>query len=351
MPTNQNQSPEHPTTMTALTKYDRLEAIGLWRPDANAQRQEVIVSIGDATLMITALNDQAITHWSLAAVARANPGDLPAVYHPDGDPGETLELPEHETEMAEAIETLRRAINRARPRPGRLRWLGVLLSLGAVAALVVLWLPGAMRDNTLRVVPQVKREALGVALMTRMQRVTGPMCRDAAGLRALRQLGERLDTPKLAVVPGLARPSLHLPGGVIVLDRSVFEDWEEPDVAAGHILSELALQLERDPLAALLDVAGPWENFRLLTTGELSPAALDAYAEHLMKAPAAEPETTNLLALFEASEVRSTPFARARDITGESVLDLIEADPMKGQSTAPLLPDGTWLRLQNICGG
>ncbi|MCX7567030.1 hypothetical protein OS189_11820 [Sulfitobacter sp. F26169L] len=337
--------------MTALSKYDRLEATGLWRPDPDGQRREVIVSVGNATLIISDMNDQAIAHWSLAAVARANTGNLPAIFHPDGDDGETLELPAHEREMIDAIESLRTTIAKSRPRPGRLRWLGLTLSITAVAALVLFWLPGAMRDNTLRVVPQVKREALGVALIDRMQRVTGPMCNDSAGLRALRRLGTRLDTPKLAVVPALGRAALHLPGGVIVLDRSVFEDWEEPDVAAGYILAELARQVERDPLAALLEVAGPWENFRLLTTGEISDAALDSYAEYLMTAPADVPDTTNLLALFEATDVRATPYARARDITGESVLDLIEGDPMQGRDTEPLLADSTWLRLQGLCGG
>lgn len=337
--------------MTALNKYDRLEATGLWRPTPDGQRREVIVSVGNATLIIADMNDQAITHWSIPAVVRANPNVIPAVFHPDGDAGETLELPEHETEMVAAIETLRQAIARTRPRSGRLRWFGVAASISAVAAVILFWLPGAMRDNTLRVVPQVKREALGVALIDRMQRVTGPLCSDTAGLRGLRSLGARLATPDLAVVRALGRPALHLPGGVIVLDRSVFEDWEEPDVAAGYILSQLALSVERDPLADMLNVVGPWENFRLLTTGDVSGDALDDYAEHLMTTPERVPDTANLLALFEGADVRATPFARARDITGESVLALIEGDPMKGRATEPLLRDSTWLRLQGLCGG
>ena len=337
--------------MTALTKYDRLEALGLWRPNPDGQRREVLVSVGNATLVITDKNDQPITHWSLAAIARANPGEIPAIYYPDGDDGETLELASNHMEMIEAIETLRAAISKHRPHPGRVRWLGMGLSVSAVIALLLFWLPGAMRDNTLRVVPQVKREAIGVALIERMQRVTGLLCKDPAGLRALRKLGARLETPKLAVVPALGRPALHLPGGVILLDRSVFEDWEEPDVAAGFILTQLALQLERDSLAALLDVIGPWENFRLLTTGNISAASLDAYAEHLMSAPRIEPDTSNLLALFEAAEVRATPYARARDVTGESVLALIEGDPMQGRATEPLIDDSTWLRLQGLCEG
>jgi len=337
--------------MTALSKYDRLEATGLWRADPEAQRREVIVSIGNATLVIADINDRAITHWSLAAVARSTDVTGPAIYHPDGDPGETLELPEHEREMIAAIETLRTAVARHRPRPGRLRFLGMGLSVAAVVAVMLFWLPGALRDNTLRVVPQVKRDEIGVALMDRMQRVTGPVCSDAAGLRALRRFGARLEAPKLVVVPALGRPGLHLPGKVIVLDRSVLETWEEPDVAAGFILAERALLVERDPLAELLEVAGFWENFRLLTTGDISEAALDAYTVHLMTVPAHIPDTPSLLALFEAAAVPSTPYARARDSSGEAVLELIEGDPMTGRETAPLILDATWLRLQGLCGG
>ena len=43
--------------MTALSKYDRLEASGLWRPTPQDQRREVVVSIGDATLVISDMND------------------------------------------------------------------------------------------------------------------------------------------------------------------------------------------------------------------------------------------------------------------------------------------------------
>ena len=56
--------------MTALSKYDRLEATGLWRATRDTQRREVFVSIGDATLVISDLTDRAVAHWSIAAVER-----------------------------------------------------------------------------------------------------------------------------------------------------------------------------------------------------------------------------------------------------------------------------------------
>jgi hypothetical protein len=337
--------------MTALTKYARIEASGLWRPSPEAQRREVIVSIGDATLIISDLSDRALTHWSLAAVVREDPSQSPAIYHPDGDTGETLELPDDEEQMIEAIETLRRAISRSRPRPGRLRWLGALVSAAVVMLLVIFWLPGALQDHTLRVVPKAKRIAIGNALLRRVERISGPGCADVEGRNALARLSARLKAGNLAVLPAMTQPSLLLPGQLILLNRSVVEDFEEPDVAAGYILNEDTRRARTDPLGELLSNVGLRENFRLLTTGDLAPEALDAYAEHLLTRPTPTAPTEPLLARFARAELRSTPYAYARDITGETVLPLIEGDPMAGKATQPLLTDADWLRLQNICGG
>ena len=62
--------------MTVLAKYQRLEAEGIWRADPEAQRQDVIVAIGEATLTISAANGTALAHWSLPAIERLNPGEL-----------------------------------------------------------------------------------------------------------------------------------------------------------------------------------------------------------------------------------------------------------------------------------
>jgi len=337
--------------MTALTKYARLEATALWRASSDEQRREVVVSIGDATLVIIDMNNQPLTHWSLAAVERANPDQRPAIFYPDGDPGETLELPEAEAEMIDAIETLRKAIEKTRPRPGRLRWFGVASSVLVVAWLAVFWLPGALQDHTLTVVPKVKRDAIGKALLKRIERVSGAVCADPSGLAALALLSNRLAAGPIAVLPDMTRDSLHLPGDLIVLNRSVIEDFEEPDVAAGYIVTEQTRRDATDPLRDLLRVVGLRENFRLLTTGDVAPAALDAYAEHLMTTPVTDPDTAAQIQRFERAALRSTPYAYARDITGETTLNLIEGDPMNGKLTEPLMSDANWLRLQAVCGG
>lgn len=337
--------------MTALSKYARIESTGLWRASPEDQRREVIVSIGDATLVISDLKDQALAHWSLAAVARANPGTRPAIFHPDGDPSETLEIAAADGEMIDAIETLRRAVERNRPRPGRLRLFGVVASILAVTALALFWLPGAMQDHTLRVVPKVKRASIGAALLRQIERVSGGACANQRGRTALAKLGTRLSSGPLVVLPAMTRESIHLPGGLIVLNKTLFEDYESPDVAAGFILSEVVQRAQSDPLRDMLADMSLIENFRLLTTGEVSDQALETYAEHLMSAGDKAAPVDALLARFGTENLHSTPYAQALDITGETTLALIEGDPMANKETAPLINDADWLRLQNICGG
>lgn len=341
--------------MTALEKYQRLEASGLWRPAEDAQRTEVIVSIGDATLVISDSRERALAHWSLAAVERANPGERPAIYHPDGDPGETLELDGSEAEMIAAIEKLRGAIERSRPHPGRLRLAGLLLSVAAVVALGVFWLPDAARRHAVSVVPEVKRAEIGQDLLQHIRMVTGPPCTAGEGSAVLERLGRRVPSPtgpgQLMVVRDGVDQATHLPGGTILLNRALVEDYEEPDVVAGYVVAERLRAELRDPLDDLLDFGGLGATIRLLATGALPESVLQAYAKERLTQPPAALSDKVLLAGFTAWKIRSTPYAYASDISGETTYGLIEADPFASEAAPVVLPDADWLRLQGICGG
>lgn len=340
--------------MTALQEYQRLEASALWRASPDEQRREVIVSIGEATLVISDAQDRPLTHWSLAAIARANPDETPAIYHPDGDPGETLELDAAEAQMIAAIEKLRTAVERRRPHPGRLRGLGLIASFAAVAVVALVWLPGAMRNHTLNLVPDAKREDLGRSLMTHLERVTGLPCVAPEGLQVLQKLSARLPEASgqrnaLIVVRSGVRDTVRLPGRILLVGRRLVDSYEEPDVLAGYIIAAQLRAEVSDPLGRLLDWGGIMTSFRLLTTGTLPDATLRAYAETLLTTPPLPLTDATLKTGFERLSVRATPYAYALDPTGERTISLIEADPFAGVPPQPLLSDGDWLRLQSIC--
>ncbi|NOX74880.1 MAG: hypothetical protein GXP03_15105, partial [Alphaproteobacteria bacterium] len=93
--------------MTALKQYEKLEAPGLWRETADAQRREIYISFGDTTLVIRNHKDEVLSHWSLPAIIRLNPGVMPALFSPDISAAETLEI--DDDTMIDAIEKIRAA--------------------------------------------------------------------------------------------------------------------------------------------------------------------------------------------------------------------------------------------------
>ncbi len=332
---------------TALHKYDRLEATAIWRASPSEQRRDVIVSIGDATLVISDLQDRALTHWSIPAVRRANPGHRPAIFHPDGDTEETLEISDDEAEMIEAIEKLRSAVARRRPKPGRLRFGIFGLSLAALIGLGVFWLPGALREHALRVAPSAVRHEIGDAILQHTTRITGLPCSEDLGQVALRNLENRLGVNQIMVVPSGVREAAVLPGGTVLLNRNTVEDFEEPDVVAGFVIA--AQVAAGDPLRSLLENTGMGASFRLLTTGALPDDLLRSHIEDVVLAPPFRPDNDALIEVFKDQRVRISPYAFALDPSGESTLELIEADPF-AVTPEPVLSDGDWVALQGICG-
>jgi hypothetical protein len=340
--------------MTALRKYQRLECGGLWRETPQDQRREVLVRFGDATLVLSdPKSGTAVSHWSLPAIERINPGQEPPVFAPGTEATESLELTD--PEMIAALGAVRHAVQAATARPGRLR--GVLLA-GTAAAVVlaaVVWLPGALVRHTASVVPPAQRADIGQRALDDLVRVTGATCNNQLGLQALAALSERVfgpvDTPILYVVPEGVDLPLHLPGDVIILPRRLIEQANGPEAAAGAALVERLRSRAQDPIVPLLDYAGLKATLQLLTTAELPDTALNGYGEALLRAtPEALPDST-LLSAFEAAQIPATPYALAIDPEGKTTAALASGDPYKGLAPSPLIPDESWIALQGICGG
>ncbi len=337
--------------MTALKDYDRLESSGIWRESAEAQRKDVGVTFGDASLILKDHTETALTHWSLPAIHRVNPGKRPALFKPAEDADEELEI--DDDEMIDAVEKIRKTIEKRRPHTGRLRLAVSTAIIAAIAAIGIMWLPQALVRNTVAVLPESTRLAIGTTLLGHLTRLTGDTCRATLGTTALSRLKTRTLQSKLRkayIVPELAnRDTLTLPGRLLLLDATLVEDHDSPDVAAGFMLKALTDRRVADPMTPLLEAAGTKSTFRLLTTGQIDDAALKSYAETLLASAEPELMPDTLLAAFKSARVSATPFAYAIDVTGERTLNLIEADPYRGSDAPRLLSDGDWISLQAIC--
>lgn len=332
--------------MTVLAKYQRLEAEGVWRANADAQRRDVIVSIGKATLTISDPSETALTHWSLPAMRRANPGQEPAIYDVGEEASDRLEV--SDPEMVAALEKVLKAVRKGRAHPGRLRAASLASLTAAILGLGVFWLPGAVAQYTAAIVPDAARENIGQDLLAQVRRVAGAPCADPAGQRALVRLSQRLfrsSPARLVVLPSALETTAHLPGGIILIGHELVEDHETPEVLAGYLIAEDIRRSAPDPLAALLDKAGLFSALTLLTTGRLPETALRDHAERLIALPPAELRPSELVPAFAASDVEPNPYLRI-SAPGPTEASVIQAS---GAPRRAILSDGNWIALQQIC--
>lgn len=328
-----------------LAKYQRLEAEGVWRADDSAQRRDVIVSIGDATLTLTDLNETALTHWSLAAVERSNPGQRPAIFTPGADALETLEIAD--TEMIDALMKVLRAIRRQGRHPGRLRFGLIATGLSAVILSGLFWLPGALARYAAAVVPESTRVDIGQALVREVSRLAGAPCGDASGQSALDRLAARLfpDTEtRVLVLPSALQSTEHLTGGVFLVSHTLIEDYETPEVVAGALLAEDVRRRAQDPFVRAMRDGGLGASVRLLTTGRVPEVALAVHAESVVGNTPRSVDINLLAERFLEAEVRPGAFSTTLK-SGRDVLETATA----GIPAGPLLSDGEWIALQQIC--
>ena len=228
--------------------------------------------------------------------------------------------------------------------------------LAAVLAAAALWLPDAVIRHTARVVPAQTRASIGEALLGHVTRLTGPACADSEDQRC-RSSGSTAGCAaaaagRLVLVPGGAGRGAAPAGG---RHRAAPHAGRGPRPARRRRRAtswpRRPPRARRDPLLDLLEAAGPVVAFRLLTTGRIADDVLAAEAERLVVGPTPEPARTAVIDAFARGEVPAAPYAYARDVTGESTLWLIEADPVAHGAARPVLSDGDWVALQGACGG
>ncbi|MDO5658062.1 MAG: hypothetical protein Q4G36_07040 [Paracoccus sp. (in: a-proteobacteria)] len=344
-----------------MTKFQRLEAQASWRPGAGAQLREVIVSVGEATLVVSdPKSDAPLAHWSLPAVTRLNPGEMPARFAPAGAPraqgrhhsenpgGEYVEI-DDETMLA-AIAELHRAIEARRPHPGRLRgrlmWGAALL----MAGFALFWLPGALTRHAAQITPQSERDEIGRAVLADLIRSTGAPCRQPEAQAVLSRIAARSlgEQARLVVLPQRFETAMILPGGLAVVPRDLVSGEDSPDILAGHLVAAEMAAGRASPMLAALEYAGLRNVLSLLTSGTLPAGAMEGYGETLISTPPEPADPSQLAAQFAARQIPLAPYAQSLGLDAAATAELMALD-RGGAAEQALIPDRDWVLAQQIC--
>lgn len=330
--------------MTALEKYVRLEALGRWREGPDAPPREVVVSFGDATLVLTDLGDRPLGHWVLVGVQAVGKDGPATVYAMTPEGEETLTI--EDAAMVEAIKAVSRPFHGpsdvGRPR-GRGWWpaaIAVIL-IGLAAA----FLPELIRAQAARMAPPEMLGEWGDAMLLQLMAEHGPLCADPEGRRALALAGGRVARearPRLRAMDLGSVPVALLPGPTVVLGKGALEQAEDPAEIAGWLALAIAQEEMRPGPDRLMDAAGPAGSLRYVLTGRLSQAALDRAAAAAMAPPSAE-EIGAAYERLRGAGLPTAPFADGLMRAG------LPAPPASTEGAAAL-PARDWAALKRLCG-
>jgi hypothetical protein len=289
--------------MTALDRYVRLEAVGLWREAPDAEPREVVVSFGKTTLLLTDLDERPLGHWALAGVRVL--GEEPGggtVYAMSA--GETLTICDRD--MVAAIAAVRRRLP-GPERPRRRLPLGPILAIALLAAALA-WGPRLVRTAAAALIPPEQAEEIGDRMLIALMEKHGAPCDAPEGERVLGRLAAVLvpaAPPRLRVMDLRRTPVVAaLPGGTVIIDRETAAT-AAPEDLAGRVAQAVAA----DPVRALVDHAGLAAAIRYVLSGRfdertLARAAESATASATELASTPAPVTLPVMAASELSELR-----------------------------------------------
>ncbi len=293
--------------MTAIDKYTRLEALGQWREGPNTPPREVVVSFGNATLLLSDLNENPLCHWAMAATSRLSLDGANAVYTPDTEGFETLEI--DDAEMVEAIAQVSRAAVNRNHRTPWLRWIFIGLLVAATGA-IFYTTPSLLQGQAVRMTGPESARKLGTDMVAALETDT---CRNPQADVARDIFQSRLFPDGRALLL-IARDQQHatvFPGGVVVIGGDALQAMRGPSDLA-RLATTLFAQSEV-ALAQMFEASSPRELFKYITTGQLSDERLAQAAQSIVDGP----------------ELRETA-----EYTAPS---------------QPLLRDQDWVTLQGIC--
>ncbi len=293
--------------MTAIDKYTRLEALGQWRESPDEPPCEVVVSFGNATLVLSDLDENPLCHWAMAATSRLTLDGANAVYTPDTEGFETLEI--DDAEMVEAIAQVSRAAATIKRRTPWLRWVFLALLMATFGAIFNA-APSLLRGQAVRMTGPESARKLGTDMVATLD---ADICREPRA-DVVRELFQSRVFPDGRTLLLIARNQPHagvFPGGVVVVGGDVLQAMQTPNELAG-LTTTLFAQSET-AMTQLFEASSSRELFEYITSGRLSDERLANAAQNIIDGPE----------ISETAEFVST--------------------------SQPLLRDQDWVTLQGIC--
>ena len=334
--------------MEKLSDFQVLECMGRWSRFPNDPGLDVVVKVDQSLLTIVDKDDRAIVTWTYDAIRRLNPNSSqgePARYSPDLEGSESLEI--QDGSMISVVDDIISKYVEPEFRTGlSLRGFLMFVGIGSLAAVLLVVFSNAIASQMAGLIPDKERQEIGERILFSFIDAKGGECLTARGAQAMTHLSQRLfpsETYDIRIVPDSSVRSLMLPGSILVLGNWLLEAHDGPELIAGYALAAAVASRRRDPFEAFLGSAGIGVAVYLALGKGVSDEVVQDFAYTVAADGPVRVDEDELLAEFQRAGFSIAPFAHYSNRS-----PLVGRNPSPG-SYEPLLDDGEWLRLRDIC--
>lgn len=302
--------------MTALEKYDTLEASARLRRALNAPLQDVVISIGKRSLMIygEADNAGAMYQWDLGAISRRNEDPILGVcFHLGKLRDEELWISHDNIDMIDALDDLSAALFVPEIIPKRSY--GRVIGWGIVLAIIAVAIWGVPRGYN-----RMMSDMLSPEVRLSLTRMMGAsfveddrFCSSLTARQILSQYTQTLDKPQMDIwVASNQAVPMRISDYAVIIPRSSLER-DAIDQFERDVQTAITFAYTTDPIKKAMSTMPLSVQFQFLYSAQLPVSAQNEFTQKI----------------------------------------LAQSPPQISQPTSPLritaLRDVDWLRLRNAC--
>ncbi len=281
--------------MKRVKDYTTLEAHGYWRASKDDPGRRVVVVITTRHLTINSPSDRPLANWSLEAVRPVAPGSVPAIFTPDDDADETVEIHDrHVIKLLSAqIESL--TTPRASPTPS-VPWspvltIGLILAFVAVAAYVY---SDEIATQMARLIPVSERVEIGEKSFLYLTETAGKHCTNHRGERILSTLSTDFFSGDVMfrIIRNDRAFALTLPGRIVVFSDALLNHYQRNEAGANLLQATRSHLDATDPTADYMRHAGLYKASLLALGGQTDNTTIRGFIDARLAVVFAARETT-----------------------------------------------------------
>ena len=240
--------------MTALKKYTRLEAPGIWLESMDAEPLEVLVSLGKSSLIIYDYEDNPLTHWSLSTLKLISQNAEMIVFSTTLEGLEKLKI--EDVYMKDALLHFINEPTQEKSNKRLIRNVTTLILFFLLCSLLII-IPPKLSDLVKTVISEHHEAQIIDSHFKNHLRKNGQICSSPLTkeviTRILKKIGDTEGRLNIEIIKNQNADAIHFPGGNLLISIALLQSIDNIASFTNLLQTELVKAKKRIPLATLID--------------------------------------------------------------------------------------------------